>query len=153
MKQHTRHIPDDLDAPETCTRCGALWPCAGARYHQSRCGCWQSQLPSRRPWYYWPGGWHSWSPISLGGDEFCRRTLVLGFGWITGVLVIPLRECRGCGDCGPKILDGVQQRGALRPRPPRRFVSADEAKRILRRQRPTGKSAEDLQHWYDELDG
>lgn len=115
MKPHTRFYPDNLDAPCACKKCGDEWPCAGVRYHQSQCGCWQSEKPTHLPWYYKPGDWTSWWPVSLGGDEHCRRTLVLGFGWITGVLVVPLRECRGCEDCGPFVLDGVWQHGDLSP--------------------------------------
>lgn len=115
VKQHTRFIPDDPEAPYTCTLCGDEWPCKGVRYRQSRCGCWQTARPSRWPWYYAPGDWTSWKPVSLGGDEFCRRTLVFGLGWITGVLVIPLRECRGCEICGPHVLDGLWMGGDLAP--------------------------------------
>lgn len=79
---------------------------------QSRCGCWQTSEPKRRPWYYERGDWLSWKPVSIGGDEYCRWTLVLGLGLVTGVLVVPLWECRGCEDCGPNLIDGVP-RGAF----------------------------------------
>ena len=74
---------------------------------QGRCGCWQSAPPKRWPWFYKPGSWTSWKPASFGSDEWCRRTLVLGLGLVTGVLVIPLRECRGCPGCGPNVIDEV----------------------------------------------
>jgi len=73
---------------------------------QSKCGCFQSTEPKRRPWFYKRGSWTSWKPVSIGGDEYCRWTLVLGVGPITGVMVIPLWECRGCDDCGHWVIDG-----------------------------------------------
>lgn len=82
---------------------------SGGALHQSKCGCWKSTAPKRRPWYYKRGDWCSWKPFSIGGDEWCRWTLVVGFGLITGVVVIPLWECRGCEDCGPDSLDGIGQ--------------------------------------------
>ena len=73
---------------------------------QSRCGCWQSAEPKRSPWFYKPQ-WYfpRRPPVWLGGDEWCRRTLVLGWN-VTGQIIIPLRECRGCEDCGPHVIDG-----------------------------------------------
>jgi hypothetical protein len=74
---------------------------------QSKCGCWQSTEPKRRPWFAKPGDYYTrWSPVWLGGDEYCRRTLVLGWGFL-GLVIIPLAECRGCEDCGPHVVDGV----------------------------------------------
>ena len=77
---------------------------------QSRCGCWQTTKPTRRPWFYRPTlywyGWRTLRPFWLGDDEWCRRTLVLGWN-ITGQIVIPLRECRGCAYCGPDVIDGI----------------------------------------------
>lgn len=74
---------------------------------QGTCGCvFTSPKPNRRPWYYKPGDWCSWKPVSRGGDEWCRWTLVVGIGPITGVLVIPSWQCRGCEDCGPHMMDG-----------------------------------------------
>lgn len=150
MKQHTRYFPEDPDDPVTCKLCHVEWPCAGVRYRQSRCGCWQTSRPARRPWYYPPGGWTSWKPISLGGDQWCRRTLVLGFGWITGVLVIPLRECRGCEDCGPHVLDGEWSAGEHRPMAPGQVHSMP-----ITPQPPeltiSSKSVEALERWYDDM--
>ena len=88
---------------------------SGKTLHQRKCGCWKSTRPSRRPWYYKPGSWSSWKPISRGGDEWCRWTLVLGVGPITGVVVIPVRQCHGCEDCGPQALDYRYYPEALTP--------------------------------------
>jgi len=75
---------------------------------QGTCGCVFTQpKPNRWPWYYKPGSWQTWKPVSRGGDEWCRWTLVVGIGPITGVLVIPLWQCRGCEACGPHVMDGV----------------------------------------------
>lgn len=99
-------------------RRGAQYPTSDERYaeplRQSKCGCWQSTKPSRWPWFAKPGSYITrWSPVWLGGDEYCRRTLVLGWG-IFGLVIIPLRECRGCEDCGSHVLDGVHNSAALR---------------------------------------
>lgn len=107
MKQHDRYYPDDLDEPVRCKLCEKVWPCPDVQYHQVRCGCWKTTKPSRKPWYYKRGDWTSWKPISRGGDEWCRWTLVLGIGPLTGVFVIPLWTCRGCDFCGPEWLDGM----------------------------------------------
>jgi hypothetical protein len=71
----------------------------------ARCGCSIPAGPKGRFWFYKPcwyfGGWNwwvRWMPIWLGGDEYCRRTLVLGHN-VTGQLVIALWQCRGCEDC------------------------------------------------------
>ena len=76
----------------------------GHDMRQSRCGCWQTTKPTRWPWFYPPTlYWYGWRTLRLfwlGDDEWCRRTLVLGWN-ITGQIVIPLRECRGCEGCGP----------------------------------------------------
>lgn len=93
---------------------------------QSKCGCWQSSPPTRWPWYYKPGDWQSWKPFSRGGDQWCRWTLVVGFGYVTGVLVFPLWECRGCEDCGPMTLDG---RGYPHPLTPTEAAVALERER------------------------
>lgn len=75
---------------------------------QTKCGCWHSgPKPTRKPWRYKRGDWTNWKPVSRGGDEWCRRTLVLGLGPVTGVLIVPLWTCRGCEDCGPHVVDGV----------------------------------------------
>jgi hypothetical protein len=79
---------------------------------QAPCGCWKSQKPGRKPWFYKPvWGFYRWTPFWLGGDEFCRRTLVVGWDF-TGQIVIPLWYCRTtdptfetCG-CGPDNFDG-----------------------------------------------
>lgn len=120
MTKHACWYPPDLDMEAECKGCHEPWPCDGARWHQSLCGCWQTSRPKNHPWYYKPGDWTSWKPVSLGGDEWCRRTLVLGFGRITGVLVIPLRECRGCEDCGPRVVDGVHRDSYNSPYPLKR---------------------------------
>lgn len=44
-----------------------------------------------RPWFYKPYLDWKWSPIWFGGDEFMRRTLVIGFPW-TGQIVFPSRK-------------------------------------------------------------
>lgn len=57
--------------------------------------------PNRRPWvsrFCWPHNLYPW----LGGDEWCRRTLVVPL--IFTSLVVPLWTCRSCevcdADCG-----------------------------------------------------
>jgi len=80
---------------------------------QSRCGCWQTTEPTHWPWFYPPTlYWYGWRTLRLfwlGDDEWCRRTLVLGWN-ITGQIVIPLRECRGCEGCGAHVVDGIWRR-------------------------------------------
>src|SRR5690349_6592163 len=46
-----------------------------------------------RVWYYRPGSWSGLWPVFIGHDEWARRTLVLGLGWLTGVVVIAYRDC------------------------------------------------------------
>jgi hypothetical protein len=75
------------------------------------CGCRHTGArPDRRPWLYRPElhwfGWKTLLPAWLGGDEWCRRTLVVGWNF-TGQVVIPLRYCRGCEHCGPEWVDGT----------------------------------------------
>lgn len=46
-----------------------------------------------RIWFYWPSWWwHGWStllPIQFGGDEYGRRTLMLGWT-ITGRVIVAI---------------------------------------------------------------
>ena len=87
---------------------------------QAPCGCWKSKRPGRCPWFYKPElYWGRWSPVWLGGDEFCRRTLVIGWNF-TGQIIIPLWYCRTpdptwdvCG-CGPDNFDGPTNDETLR---------------------------------------
>jgi hypothetical protein len=51
------------------------------------------RLPKRRVWlwkpqFYWHG-WRTLLPISFGGDEWDRRTLMFGFT-VTGRIIIAL---------------------------------------------------------------
>lgn len=69
------------------------------------CGCVVEQERKPRAWLYRPewywGNWRRhecWSPVWLGGDEWCRRTLVIGWAF-TGRLIIALRHCQGCDSC------------------------------------------------------
>jgi hypothetical protein len=68
------------------------------------CGCSSDvEKPGWKPWFYRPQwywyGWKTLLPISLGGDEWCRRDLVLGVS-ITGRVIIPLPLfCQGCEGC------------------------------------------------------
>lgn len=55
------------------------------------------QAPDRKPWRYPRGDWSGKLP-SLGGDEWCRRTLVIPTG-LFGTFVFPLWTCRGCEVC------------------------------------------------------
>lgn len=60
------------------------------------------QAPNRRPWRYKRGQWSGRLP-SLGGDEWCRRTLVIPT-LLFGTFVIPLWTCRdpnceACQEC------------------------------------------------------
>jgi hypothetical protein len=81
-------------------------------FWQGQCGCWHTTRARKTPWFYKPEfSWGRFSPVWLGGDEWCRRTLV--FGWnFTGQIVIPLWYCRGeCVDedgwgCNDGLLDG-----------------------------------------------
>lgn len=76
------------------------------------CGCRTTERPRRSPWAYRPQlHWYAraWLPVGLGGDEWCRRTLVLGWPF-TGLLIVPLRFCRGCGHCGRRWLNGSNSR-------------------------------------------
>lgn len=72
---------DEVESSRECAYCN---PCHG-------------QAPSRWPWRYPRGSWSGRRP-SLGGDEWCRRTLVLPT-WLFGTWVIPLWTCRGCEVC------------------------------------------------------
>lgn len=88
------------------------------------CGCYSDiAKPSRNPWFWKPQvdsddfrslflGNDYWgrsrleilrdliSPVFVGGDEYCRLTLVLGMP-ITGRMIIPLwgHSEKSCGDC------------------------------------------------------
>jgi len=56
------------------------------------------KAPNRLPWRYWRGQWSGRWP-SLGGDEWCRRTLVIPIP-LLGAFVFPLWTCReGCEHC------------------------------------------------------
>ena len=55
------------------------------------------QAPNRRPWRYKRGNWLGRRPC-LGGDEWCRRTLVLP-AYLFGTFVFPLWTCSGCESC------------------------------------------------------
>lgn len=50
---------------------------------------WLAQYGRKR---IWRSGWDRWA-LALGGDEFRRRTLVVG------PFVIALWQCRGCEEC------------------------------------------------------
>jgi len=53
-------------------------------------------------------------PIAHRYAKAVRRDMVV-FGLVTGVLVVPLWECRGCEDCGPMVLDGRGYPSPLTP--------------------------------------
>lgn len=40
-----------------------------------------------RVWFYKPGSWLRWQPLSQGVDEYGRRTIVIG-NWLTGCIVV-----------------------------------------------------------------
>ena len=70
-----------------------------------RCGCYSDiATPSRKPWFWTPQwywfGLKTLLPISFGGDEYCRRTIVFGYT-ITGRMIVPLwgHSEKKCGDC------------------------------------------------------
>lgn len=72
----------------------------------ARCGCYSDiQKPSYKPWFYKPQwywfGWKTLLPVSLGGDEWCRLTLVLGVS-ITGRIIIPLWGHKPDNECCPR---------------------------------------------------
>lgn len=50
---------------------------------------------SRQAWT--PGGWERWGWPYRGGDEWGRRTVVVGL-WFVGYLVVAYWTCR-CEDC------------------------------------------------------
>ena len=67
------------------------------------CGCDDPGDPKPRIWFYRPTlphwyGRMALSPVQLGGDEWCRRTLVIGWSF-TGQIIVPLRACKGCVGC------------------------------------------------------
>lgn len=80
---------------------GILW-CSPCKYGVNRnCPCssepyeFPDQYPDRKPrvWFYRPQlhwrGWRTLLPLSRGGDEFWRTTLVIG--WVvTGQVVVAL---------------------------------------------------------------
>ena len=88
---------------------------------QSPCGCWHVGTPRRTPWFYKPEWyWGRWSPVWMGGDEYCRYTLVIGWN-VTGQIIIPLWYCRdkdcvccgdewfsGCTPWSPEVRDALQ---------------------------------------------
>lgn len=89
-----------------------------------RCGCYSDiAKPSWKPWFWCPEldfddlrslftGKDYWNrsrlailrnflrPLFFGGDEYCRKTIVIGFP-ITGRIIIPLwgHSEKDCGDC------------------------------------------------------
>ena len=56
----------------------------------------------KKSWLPWWTGWQRWPLVWLGGDEFNRRTLVVG------PVVFPLWRCR-CVDCTER-LDNLERR-------------------------------------------
>lgn len=60
----------------------------------------------RRPWL---SRSMDWKPLPwFGGDEWCRRTLVLPIP-LLGSLIVPLWTCRGCEVCDDEC--GTHQSG------------------------------------------
>jgi len=56
---------------------------------------------NRHVWFYKPGTWLWPWLVYFGGDEYCRRTLVIGSN-LTGAVVIALWKMRGvCPGCAP----------------------------------------------------
>ena len=78
-----------------------------------RCGCYSDiKMPSWKPWSIKPQwhwfGWSTLLPVTFGGDEYCRTTLVLGYT-ITGRIVIPLwsHSEASCGECPMETSEGT----------------------------------------------
>lgn len=74
-----------------------VYPCTGVNGTCAATGQVRPDATPPRIWFYRPrlyvGGL---SPVRLGGDEWCRRTFVVGYPF-TGQVVIPLfisKECR-----------------------------------------------------------
>lgn len=58
-----------------------------------------------KPQWFWDG-WRTFVPFHLGGDEWCRRTLCIGW-YITGQVIIPFRACPGGDGCGGMVNGGA----------------------------------------------
>lgn len=77
------------------------------------CGDYYTEVMLGKPvkiWFYKPTlywfGWKTLLPFARGGDEWCRRTLVIGWS-LTGQIVIPLWYCKGCDGCGGMVDGGA----------------------------------------------
>lgn len=77
------------------------------------CGDYYTESVMGKPawfWLYKPElfwrGWRELIPFGWGGDEWCRRTVYIGWS-ITGRIVIPLWHCKGCDGCGGMVNGGA----------------------------------------------
>lgn len=77
------------------------------------CGDYYTESVLGKPakfWFYKPSlfwdGWRTFVPLHLGGDEWCRRTLCIGW-YITGQIIIPFRACPGGDGCGGMVNGGA----------------------------------------------
>lgn len=77
------------------------------------CGDYYTESVLGKPskfWFYKPSlywnGWRTFVPFALGGDEWCRRTIVIGW-CVTGQIVIPFRACPGGDGCGGMVNGGA----------------------------------------------